>query len=100
MARLTPNAPLVPNAEPGVRLHADLSALNVTQLIADWRGGHARGCHRPPPYRRCGARWRDGFTLTPQGVAADIRTNNGMASREIDERRSHPWAMPLPLGRL
>lgn len=88
---LTQNAPLVLNVEAGASDSTlDLSALQVTQL--DLQTGVADTHVRLPQaagHTRVSV--HGGVTdLTfdvPQGVAADVRTSNGMASREIDERR-------------
>jgi len=89
--RLARNTPLALNVEAGASESLiDLSALHVTDL--DLQTGVANTRVRlPQTAGRTNVSVHGGVTdLTvdvPQGVAADIRVSDGMASREIDESR-------------
>ena len=92
--RLAQNTPLMLNVEAGAAASLlDLTALQVTHLdqqtgVADTR------VRLPEAAGQTSVSARGGVTdLTfevPQGVAADIHVSDGMASRQIDERRFRP----------
>ena len=92
--RLARNTPLALNVEAGAAASLlDLTALQVRHLdlqtgVADTR------VRLPEAAGRTSVSARGGVTdLTfevPRGVAADIHVSDGMASRQIDERRFRP----------
>jgi hypothetical protein len=92
--RLAQNTPLVLNVEAGAAdALLDLSALQVTHLdlqtgVADTRVRLPQGAGHTSVSVHGGV--TDLTFEVPQGVAADIQVSDGLASREIDERRFRP----------
>jgi hypothetical protein len=92
--RLAQTTPLVLNVEAGASDSLlDLSSLQVTHLdlqtgVADTRVRLPHAAGRTTVSVHGGV--TDLMFEVPQGVAADIQVSDGMASRQIDERRFRP----------